>query len=234
MSNDKFIPISLPSRCLAYPIPVGTDIRIRPFKGREQELMAELNMPNLSKRLLTILENVFQGIDVRKLTVGDAEYAMIWEAINSYSNKRSINLICGQCEKSITVEIDLMLLEKIELSDEYKDVANRTLNLSSLGEIELRLLTLQDDINAFEFSQLSKDASSYLYSYASSIVNGKDVLANREMLEEADAKDLQKIVEWHQKYKHGVDLTSKYVCPLCKKEGFVHLPFRLATFFPFL
>lgn len=233
MKSDKYIPVSLPSRCIPYEGINSESIKIRSFKGREQELMATLNMPNLSKRLLTVLENVLQGIKVKDLTSGDAEFVMLWEAINSYSNLRSINLVCSDCEENITIDVDLLNLEKLELSDDYKDKKKRIVKLST-GDVELRVLTLQDEIEAYEYSKKVTDASSYLYTYACSIVNGRGVLENRDALEKADAQDVQQIIKFQEKYKHGVNLESKFVCPKCKKEGILKLPFRLEVFFPVL
>ena len=87
MEKELFVPVSLPSKCLTYEGVDPDSIKIRAFKGREEELLAELNLSNLPKKLLTIIENVVQGIEVKKLTSGDARFIMMWEAINSYSSE---------------------------------------------------------------------------------------------------------------------------------------------------
>lgn len=221
--DEQYVLLSLPSKCLTYEDTEPDGIKIRTFKGKEQQLVAELTPVNIKKKFLTIISNVIQGIEPQKLTSGDARYIMMWEAINSYTNMYPLKLVCETCLQEVELSIDLGDLDSKELPNDFKQPYEVEL---SDRKIFLRLLTLEDEVNTLEM--IRKGQSSYLYNYALSIVD-KDVnIVDRvKMLEEMSTADLGKIEDFHIKFDHGPDLNAKYVCPLCEGEGRVLIPFRL-------
>ena len=228
-SKEQYIPIILPSKCLAYEGVNSSSIRIRPFKGREEALVAELALENVKKKFVTIIENVIQGIEPKKLTSGDAKYIMLWEAINSYDRDYPIKLVCENCLQKIQVVCDLGKINSVELPDSFKQPVETKL---SNNVVHLRLLTVADEIASFDWTL--KGESSYLYSYALSIVDeNTDILDKVKMLEDMSPKDLNEIKKFHVKYDHGPDMQVSYTCPLCDYEGKLVLPFRLDKLFSF-
>lgn len=221
--SAEFVPITLPSKCLPYADVDSSTIKVRPFRGKDEELITELGMGNPSKKLLEILNRVVQGVDPSILTTGDIGYILIWEAINSYSSVYPVRFMCEVCEKSIEINVDLLQLESIDLPDGFTQPQE-----VRIGGVpfNLRLLTLADDIAVLDFA--GKNQSPYLYSYARSIVDEQtNVLGRVEILKEMSTKDFQKIKDFHSKYRHGPDMTTAYTCPKCGSEGKTLVPFRL-------
>jgi len=222
-SREQYIPIILPSKCLTYE-GVDTDsVKIRPFKGRDEALVAELTLENLKKKFVTIIKNVIQGIKPEKLTSGDAKYILLWEAINSYTRDYPIQIICENCLQKAQVVCDLGKINSVELLDNFKQPVETKLSDKT---VDLRLLTIADEIASFDWAKAGN--STYLYSYALSIVDeDTTILEKIGMLEDMSPKDLNEIKKFHIKYEHGPDMKVPYACPLCGYEGKLVLPFRL-------
>jgi len=227
--DSRFVVVSLPSKCLTYQ---GTDpdkIYLRPFNGLDEQNIAEINFDNLPKKFLEIIKSVVKGVDAKQLTSGDVKFIMLWEAINSYTNLYPLKFVCENCLQDIEVEIDLAKLEKVELSNDYTEPC--IVQLSTGEKVGIRLLTISDEIEAFNFAKRS--GSAYLYSYALSLVNEKDPLARLKLLEGMNTKDLNEIKKFHTKYEHGPNMESSYTCPECGGEGKVEVPFRIQELFSF-
>jgi hypothetical protein len=224
MMNLDFVPISLPSKCKTYKDVDPTSIRIRPFKGRDEQLVAEMDLRNSKKNLLELLKGILQGIDPNQLTTGDLSYILVWEAINSYTNLYPQKLTCQGCYQEVDTKIDLNSLDKKELPDDFKQPFSVKL---SKQEVNLRLLTLKDDIEIANFGTSGQPI--YLYSFAMSIVDESiSTIAKVKVLEDMNALDLGKIRGFHEEFEHGPDFNAQYTCPKCGYEGRVFLPFRLA------
>lgn len=222
-SKEQFISITLPSKCLIYEGVDVDSIRIRPFKGKDEALIAELTLENLKKKFVAIIENVVQGIEPEKLTSGDAKHIILWEAINSYNRDYPITIVCENCLQKIQIICDLGKINSVELPDDFKQPVEIKLSDKT---IILRLLTVADEIASFDWVKTGK--STYLYSYALSIVDENTSIFDKiAMLEDMSTKDLYEIKKFHTKYDHGPDMKVPYTCPLCDYEGKLVLPFRL-------
>ena len=222
-SREQYIPITLPSKCLTYEGVDVNSIKIRPFKGRDEALIAELTLENLKKKFVTIIENVVQGIEPEKLTSGDAKHIILWEAINSYNRDYPIQIACENCLQKVQIVCDLGKINSVELPNNFSQPAEVKLSDKT---IRLRLLTIADEIASFDWAKVGK--STYLYSYALSIVDEDTTIpAKIAMLEDMSPADLNEIRKFHTKYNHGPDMEVPYTCPLCNYEGKLVLPFRL-------
>jgi len=225
---EEFVPIQLPSKCLTYPDVNPEAIRIRPFRGKEEELIAELGIGNPKKKVLEVISSVIQGVDPNILTSGDVSYILLWEGINSYTKLYPLRLVCESCSQSIDVQIDLSNLEVKELPDDFKQPMEISL---SNTKVNLRLLTLKDDIAAYNY--LNEFQSVYLYTFALSIVDKNMKTLDRvRILEEMSTQDLAKIRGFHEKYEHGPNFSTEYKCPKCGEKGRVLIPFRLDSLIP--
>jgi len=152
---------------------------------------------------------------------------MLWEAINSYSQFYPVKIVCESCNLTIPVNVDLGKIDSHILPAEFKQPY--TVALSNNKTIQLRLVTLQDEINTFEYAK--EGNSSYLYGYAHSIVNDQDIIANTQMIENLSNEDFAKIIAFHETYDHGPDMKVSYTCNLCGGRGEFVLPFRPFEFF---
>lgn len=221
----NFLPVNLPSKCVTYGVK-PEDIKLRTYIGSDELLLAQVNPVNLEKTYLLVLQNVIQGIDPKKLTLGDRLYIMLWEYINSYSNTIKMDNVCSNCLESVEISIDLSSLEKVYLPDSYKEPYMESL---STGKIGLRLLTIEDEIEVDKFSD-KKEAP--LYRLARSIVSKDDVLKRLEMIRNMPAKDVATIRAFHERMFHGPDMHTKVTCPKCGSEEEIEVPFRFEFIFP--
>lgn len=224
----NYSPINLPSGCKTYSGVDKSSIRIRPFTGGDEKLLAGANANNFDKNFLIILERVLTGIDPKKLTIGDKLYVTIWEAVNSYSNVVDLDLVCEDCLQKISIQVDLGKLEKIELPEDYKEPYPIT--LSDGKTVQLRLLTVEDEIKIAEFEKKDPE-NSYLYGYSLSIVD--DFPDKMAFLESISSQDLAKIRVFHEKFYHGPNMETFYVCTKCGGGGKVRVPFRLDFILPY-
>jgi len=130
----------------------------------------------------------------------------------------------------VEISIDLTKLNQIELPDSYKQPYSVT--LPDIGKkIPLRLLTVKDEIEIERFDK--KHDNSHLYRYARSVVSEMDVLARLATIEKMSARDLAVIRTFHEKFYHGPDMNTSFVCPKCKEEDDIIVPFRLEFLYPY-
>lgn len=229
MSEEQYISITLPSKCLLYEdVDVG-DIKIRPFKGKDEVLIAELTLDNLKKKFVAIVENVLQGIEPEKLTSGDMKYVILWETINSYTRDYPIRITCEHCLQSIRVICDLSKINSVDLPADFSQPVEIKL---SDRKLNLRIQTVADEMATIDWTKSGKSA--YLYSLALTIVDETTPLLEKlRILENMSPIDINEIKKFQDKYDHGPDMEVPYQCPLCEYEGKLVVPFRIDTLFSF-
>lgn len=229
--SEKWMPLSLPSKCLAYPGVDSTKLQIRALKGKDEKLISEMSGDNFEKKFATLLKSVVQGIDIDKLTLGDRLYIAVWEAMSSYSAIFSLKSQCEHCFLSSEYSVDLAKLENIELPDSYKQPYEVTLPVSG-NVVKLRLLNVYDNIKLDEMSKAGQNVWLYRYAFALEM-EGKNVVEKVEVLENLDTKDLAVIRAFHEKFFHGPKMEYAYECPKCGGTGVMPVPFRIEMLFPY-
>lgn len=226
-NNTDYITIELPSSGILYNI--QEPIQIRTFKGRDEKLIAEITAENAEKKVSTILTNVLKGIDPLELTLGDRLHILLWERINSYGKMYDVRHTCEHCLNISDYSVDLSKLEIVKLPKDFKEPFEERLPVS--GEIvKLRLLRVSDMIKLDEM--LKQNQNIWLYRYALTIVNDKNVWDNLDYLENLSTKDLLRIRAFQDKYIHGPKLETKYECPNCGGVGAMPIPFRPEILLP--
>ena len=234
--ND-YLPISLPSRCVTYVDqdrqPVNPDhVKARAYRGSDELYLTQINPVNLEKNYFEVLKSVLQGFDPVQMTLGDRMYLILWEYVNSYNRTMKLKTVCSNCLSEVEVVVDLGTLENTELPEDFKQPFQITLPKS--GEsVRLRLLTVGDEIEVERYSRKHKDRS-LLYRYARTVVDDMDVIARTYKLASMEAKDVMTIMAFQEKFFHGPDMSTTFVCPEtdCGEEDDLDIPFRLDFFFP--
>jgi len=220
---EDFVPISLPSRCAVYPGVDPKTVRIRTFLGEEEEKIQELGIGNPKKKLLEVLRSTITGVDPNILTSGDVAYVLLWQAINSYSPDFPVKLTCESCLRSVDVTVNLGDIESKELPDDFTQPYKVELSYTT---VKLRLKTILDDIEVYNFAEAGQ--STYCYDYALTMVDDEvGAIERLQVLRAMKAQDLTKIRRFHNEFAHGPDYKAGYVCPLCDGQGEVIIPFRL-------
>ena len=225
---ENYFNISLPSKCLVYPGVNPADVKIRPFKGKDEKFIASMNYENLEKKFVELLKNVFVGVQPEKLTIGDRLYLLVWEVVNSYSPTVDAEIICKNCFQRVVVTLDLSKLEVQELPDNYKEPYPITLSDGTV--VNMRLFRVEDEIKVVDYEKINPD--SWLYRYALSIVSDEPIDKRVVFLENLPTKDIALIRGFHDKFYHGPIMEAPYVCPKCEIEEVVACPFRFEWLIP--
>ncbi len=226
MATKVYVPIDLPSKCKCYPGVSPEDIKIRTLTGREEELMAELSPVNAPKNIMTVIGNVIEGIDVKRLTSKDILHILLWEAISSFDRLLTIRAVCGMCKQKTEANIDLSQVSSEVISDDYVYPYK-----VMIGEKEyaMRPQTLGDEVLQVEYSLTDKPI--HILGLAQRILTDDPLEQTIKVLEEMDVRDLA-LLRNESKYSlHGPDMMGKYICPNCQNEERVFLPFRLKELF---
>ena len=224
--EDIYHKIQLPTQGRLYE--GDPEIGIRPFKGKDEKLLVELNYDNFEKRMDKVLQNVVQGIEPKELTLGDRLYILLWERINSYSQFYEIERVCESCGTKQTTTVDLSKLDQTGLPDSYTEPYQITLEDEST--LDLRLLRVRDEMEAYNYEKAGK--SSWLIRMALSIVDDSSIVEREKFLEELPGKDIAKIRAFHEKFNHGPVMELETTCKLCDEEGTAHIPFRHDFVYP--
>lgn len=224
------LPINLPSKCLPYEGVDPANITIRAYTAADEIFLSEINPINLESKYLMVLKEVLLGIDPKLLTLGDRLYIMIWEYIRSYSSTIQEPVICSHCMEESIISIDLLDLDKIDLPDNFLERCKITLPDKN-REITLRLLTIEDEIAIEQYEKKNRDG--HLYRYARSVVSDTDVLDKLNDIKKLSSKDLAKIRTFQEKFYHGPNMKTTFICPRCEEEDDVVVPFRLEFLYPY-
>jgi len=229
MSTD-FLPVNLPSGCITYKAE-EQDITVRPYNGGDEIILAQINPINLERNFASVLKNVVKGIDPLKLTTGDQLYLIIWEYITSYSDTIKLTEMCSHCLQSVDFIVNLKKDMNIAfLSKEYAEPKEITLPVSK-RVVTLRLLTVADSVEVEKMAVKGKNT--HLYKLARSIVDCDDPFLEMERMRKWSAKDVARVRKFHELDTfHGPTSTAKVLCPKCKEEEEVVVPFRLDFFYP--
>ena len=222
---DERIPMTLPSKYLPYDGIEPGSITVRMLKGSDEQRIARTAFDNISRRFIITLRDIVEGIDPKDLTVGDAQYIMLWLAINNYSNMYPVEFECEHCGVALDMSVDMNTINAKELPDDFTQPGE-----VHIGErlFKLRLTTLNDQAETFNYMAGGKK-DGYLYSYARCIVDDDvDVITKLTILSDMAIKDFKKIKEFFEKNEHGPDMMARYKCNACEGEGRVYVPFRLA------
>lgn len=233
---SDFVPITLPSRCLTYKGKDNNsvnpeDVLARGYQGKDEIYLSQINPLNLERNYFEVIKSVITGIDPLKLTVGDRMYLILWEYIKSYSSTMRVKTVCSHCISEVEILVDLLKVETKNLPEDFKQPYEVTLPVSK-EKVNLRLLTVEDEVEVEKYSKKHKDAM--IYRYARTIVDDTDIIARVERLSNMKAKDIMIIMSFQDKFFHGPILESTFTCPNkdCGEEDVVDIPFRLDFFFP--
>jgi len=224
----SFSTINLPSKCLVYPEVDPGSISICQLTGEEERLLSEVSTSNLDRKVLEVLKNVVQGIDVSILTTGDRLFLLIWEIMNSFSDEIPVSYLCYNCEKKVDITGKFSTMDVIELPDDFKQPYPVTLSDETV--VKLRLLTAGDEVLISDYESSGEDA--WCYRYALSIVSDDDILRRVKFYQDLPVKDTAKIRAFQEKFFHGPSMEFPCKCPHCGEEELVSIPFRIEFLFP--
>jgi len=228
MTEDRFLPVSLPSDGRTYTEAVP-DIRIRSMCGADEVLLAQMNPMTVERKFLELLRRVLVGIRPEQITFGDRLYLMLWLSINSYTGMVKISNVCSNCLKDYETEIDLRKINVVHLPEDF--VSPITLQLST-GPIQVNLLTVSDLADTEKYSLDHEDSGIYKYSRTLLGSGCETPEQKKAVYENLPTIDTAKIRAVQEQYFHGPDMKATVTCPHCKEDDTVEVPFRLELLFP--
>jgi len=226
---NEFLPINLPSRCKLYEGVEPGGVSIRAYQGQDEILLAQINPVNLERNYLAILRGLIRGVRPELLTLGDRLHIIIWECINSYTDIIKLQTICPSCVKEVEISVDLKELDTQYLQEDFEQPYEVELPVSG-EKVALRLLTVADDVEFEKYNQTHDDGM--LYRYARTIVTEQNILQVLERMKHMAAKDILRIMAFHDKFYHGPIMEASFVCPKCGVEGRTDVPFQYDFLFP--
>jgi len=226
MLEELMQPIQLPSKFLPYD---RKEFYMRTFVGADEKYLVSITYDNMERKFADILSRVSKGIDPKDLTIGDRLYCLIWQAIHSYTKDYEVQGVCEHCFETFTTTVDLSSMEVKELPDGYSEPKEVQLPVSKEA-VKLRLFRVRDEIEIADYEKVHGE--SWLYRYALSMVDSRNVMERVRFLEKLPVKDLAIIRAFHEEYRHGPTMEVTYVCPKCGESGVMPVPFRLDLFLP--
>ncbi len=225
---ENYFAVDLPSKGLVYP--EGTKVQVRELNGRDEEILASTTVKNYSAKLNELLTNTIQGIDINKLTLGDRQYILLWQVLNSFSEKDSVDIRCESCLQDVEIDIDLSKTNIVNLPDNYSEPAEIT--LSNKDKIKLRLFRVLDEVENQKMGEQFGAPFGHLYARTIYKDDLNDDRLKTEYYLGLKSKDRAKIRAHQEKYDHGPDFMYEYKCPKCGGSGKVHVPFRIEQLLP--
>lgn len=227
---DGFVNLQLPSKGKVYKNFDPAKFLIRPMKGKDEKLIAEINTNNLFTKFEALMKSVSIGLNPEQLTLGDRNKILIWLAANSYGPTVQAEGACSLCYQPIRVTVNLTKIEDKFLPDDFRQPY--ALSLSGGQSVCLRLLTVDDERKIADVERLGGDA--WGYRYALSVVSQeKTVDEVQNWLGELPAGDMARIRAFQAMFDHGPQMETDIICPKCGGAGRMATPFQLEWILPF-
>jgi acetone carboxylase gamma subunit len=223
--------LKLPSRGCVYEGVTPEGIKVRTLRGKDEKLLSELNVDNIEKKYLALLQNVVTGIDPAQLTLGDRTYILLWLRINSYSPIIDCDVTCDNCFVRSLMPLDLAAVNVKELPEGFVEPYNITLSDEKI--YGMRLFRLNDEIKISDWEKRKSFGDAWIYRWIVSIVDDRDIIDRIAWYENLPTSDTKLIRKFHEDFVHGPELDKiKYTCPKCGHEGSTALPFRANFLLP--
>ena len=228
MTEDRFLPVSLPSGGRTYTVPVQ-DIRIRSMLGVDEVLLAQMSPMTIERKFQELLRRVLIGILPEQITFGDRLYLMLWLSINSYAGEIKITNVCSNCLKDYEAEVDLRNINVISLPVDFTAPVSIQTDAGPLG---VNLLTVADLADTEKYAIDHEDSGIYKYSRTLWGPGCETPEQKKDKYEKLSTKDTAKIRAVQEQYFHGPDMKAKVTCPHCKEDDMIEVPFRIEFLFP--
>lgn len=243
--KEQFSIVELPSHLLPYDN--ISEVRVRPFSVLEIKGMANAaNTINQEQRMIEVLSNCVEGIDIRNLTMGDFFYVMHWIRYNSFTNfVPYINLKCSSdsCDFEDKVDLTMDMLKVIDLPDDY--YRGLEVKLPSAGIVKIRLQTVGDETNArklleehFKLNKSKKIDNGDIFNAILALMiepNGGSFSERFSLINDPEKftpEDLFVLRGVQDYFKHGIDDTVEIRCPKCGEVQKIGYKPKLSSFFP--
>jgi hypothetical protein len=225
-----FVKVELPSKGRVYEKFDATKVMVRPMRGKDEKIVAELSYDNFDRKFNALLKNVFVGVDTEKLTSGDRGYLVMWLVINSYSKDKVFEGYCQHCGAKVSLNVDLSKLDSTELPDDFKTPYPITLSDGTV--IYVNLITCEDEIRLADMEKAYGE--NWLRRWALSISGDEQTFEQKlKFVEELPTRDLAKIRAFHEKFFHGPVMEWDYTCKDCGGAGRMAIPFQREWLFPY-
>jgi hypothetical protein len=222
--SEIFTPINLPSKCVQY---VNKEVRIRPYKGEEENSLAQMGTENINAKYQVILERVLQGVKPSELTLGDHQYVILWEFINSYMAEIPVDFTCSHCLKFVRTKVNLNTINCIDPPAGFSVPYSLT---AGDKNVLVRLMNMGDVVASQEYQKTHDDV--HTYQYARTIVDDNLSIEAKMKLLSENLSLLARIRAWHEKYYFGPDMKVQASCKSCGKEDVVNIPFQFDFIYP--
>lgn len=238
VDNSNYYNIEgLPSDYRLYP--TGTKILGRPLKVIEVKKLTSLMEGNADFIVNDILRRTLRGIRVEDILVADKLFLILWLRANTYRESGYVvDFTCTKCEQESQYHFELDNLEVQKLSPEYDP--NKTITLMSGAKVNLRFLTIGDELKINRFKEMNAKAIGEIDPELLNIANMLTNVSRPEMsmmekyywVTNMNPGDFSYIASYIEKFGMGIKPYVNVKCSNCGGTGPVGISFRGDFFLP--
>lgn len=201
--KDEFYPLDLPSQFTPYNF---TSITARKFKGKDIGKMYEAAANEQFGKIIATLGSTLTQ-DINNLTIYDFNYLMYWHRIKSYpTSPYKVQWVSkyGSEETLILTFKNLPIVHMKLTIDEYLKYSEEGFKIPTVADL-------------IDIQQRNLNPKDTWLAERAQFIEG-DFESTIELLNEADMEFFEKIKDFGDKVKHGVDDTIKVKAQKSKEE----------------
>lgn len=219
--------LELPSKgMLDYP----AEVEYRDIMVRDEEVLASASVETYAKTLNSVLKSVLNDCPFyEQLTIFDRDFILIWLWANNYGITKDVEIQCQHCQHKEVKTVDLTEFPVTDLRDNIVVPFTVPLNSGSANSIDIRLLTVEDEMEIESYMNKNKKADFEITSLVASIDTGFRMSLADKMKWARDnisSKEMAIIRDFHRYFKYGADDTIEHVCSECEGVTRGPLPFQ--------
>lgn len=207
-------------------------IEYREIMVGDEEILTSATANTYARTLNAVIKGVLNDYDkYEELTVYDRDYIIVWLWANNYDPVKDITIKCGnpKCAEVSDHKVNLTKLEITDVKDNIVSPFPVKLSRSSMKEIQIRLNTVQDELNVEAYMEANPKSNFSMLMLVSSIDIGFDMSLEKKLewvRDNVTSNELGLIRNYHKYFKFGVNEMIDYKCPKCKEVTTGPLPFQ--------
>lgn len=225
-SSDANI-LKLPSKGKLW---YADSVEYREIMVGDEETLALSSNDTYARTLNSVIKSVLNGCEFYEdMTVYDRDFALVWLWANNYSPIKEVNVTCRACKHKDNHKVDLTSVPVKDIKDNTPKFLTLPLKKGSLKEVNIRLNTVQDELNVENY-MVSKPKSNFnMLMLVSSIDTGFDMSLDKKLewvRDNVTGAELGIVRNFHKHFKYGITDTIEHTCSKCKEVTIGPLPFQ--------
>lgn len=210
----------------------GKSVEYRDIMVGDEEILSLASAGTYARTLNSVIKGILNDCEFYEdMTIYDRDFALVWLWANNYNPIKEVNIKCRNqsCGVTETHKVDLTQVEVTDIKENIPVPFTLKLKNSKMAEVNIRLNTVQDEINVEAYINDNPKSNFAMLMLVSSIDIGFDMTLAKKLewvRTNVTSTELGVIRNFHKYFKFGVNDIIEHTCSQCKEVTKGALPFQ--------